>query len=25
MYNTIDSTPLGDLAWESFNLQYNGT
>jgi hypothetical protein len=25
MYNTIDSTPLGDLAWESFSLQYNGT
>jgi hypothetical protein len=24
MYNTIDSTPLGDLAWESFSLQYNG-
>jgi hypothetical protein len=25
MHNTIDSTPLGDLAWESFSLQYNGT
>ncbi|KAF8814309.1 hypothetical protein BYT27DRAFT_7250153 [Phlegmacium glaucopus] len=25
LYNTIDSTPLGDLAWESFSLQYNGT
>jgi len=25
MYNTIDSTPLGDLAWESFSLQYNRT
>jgi len=25
MYNTIDSTPLSDLAWESFSLQYNGT
>jgi hypothetical protein len=25
MYNTIDSTPLGDIAWESFSLQYNGT
>jgi hypothetical protein len=25
MYNTIDSTPLGDLTWESFRLQYNGT
>jgi hypothetical protein len=24
MYNTIDSTPLGSLAWESFSLQYNG-
>jgi Plavaka transposase len=25
LYNAIDSTPLGDLAWESFSLQYNGT
>lgn len=25
LYNTIDSTPLGDLAWESFSLQYNRT
>jgi hypothetical protein len=25
MYNTIDSTPLGDVPWESFGLQYNGT
>ena len=24
MYKTIDSTPLGDVAWESFNLQYSG-
>ena len=24
LYNTIDSTPLGDVAWESFSLQYNG-
>ena len=24
MYNTIDSTPLGDLPWESFSLAYNG-
>jgi hypothetical protein len=24
MYNTIDSTPLGDIPWESFSLQYNG-
>jgi hypothetical protein len=24
MYDTIDSTPLGDLPWESFSLQYNG-
>ena len=23
MYNAIDSTPLGDAAWESFSLQYN--
>lgn len=25
MYDDIDSTPLGDLPWESFSLQYNGT
>lgn len=25
LYNTIDSTPLGDVVWESFSLQYNGT
>ncbi|KAF8232215.1 hypothetical protein L208DRAFT_1082577, partial [Tricholoma matsutake] len=25
VYNTIDSTPLGDVTWESFSLQYNGT
>ncbi|KAF8221283.1 hypothetical protein L208DRAFT_1328845, partial [Tricholoma matsutake] len=24
LYRTIDSTPLGDVAWESFSLQYNG-
>jgi hypothetical protein len=24
MYDTIDSTPLGDIPWESFSLQYNG-
>ena len=24
MYNTIDAIPLGDVAWESFSLQYNG-
>ena len=24
MYKTIDSTPLGDVAWESFSLQYSG-
>ncbi|KAH8979767.1 hypothetical protein EDB86DRAFT_3088545 [Lactarius hatsudake] len=24
MYKTIDSTPLGGVAWESFSLQYNG-
>ena len=24
MYNTIDSTPLGDLPWKSFSLEYNG-
>ena len=25
LYNTIDSTPLGNVAWESFSLLYNGT
>jgi len=25
MYNMIDSTPLGNAAWEFFSLQYNGT
>ena len=24
LYNMIDSTPLGDAAWQSFLLQYNG-
>jgi hypothetical protein len=24
MYETIDSTPVGDIPWESFTLQYNG-
>jgi Plavaka transposase len=24
LYKTIDSTPLGDVAWESFSLLYNG-
>ena len=24
MYSTIDATPLGDVAWESFSSQYNG-
>ena len=24
LYETIDSTPLGGVAWESFSLQYNG-
>ena len=24
MYNAIDSTPLGDLPWEMFLLEYNG-
>jgi Plavaka transposase len=24
LYNTIDSTPLGDVPWESFSLKYNG-
>src|ERR1700679_1644611 len=23
LYNTIDSTPLGDVAWQSFSLQYD--
>ncbi|KAG1735575.1 uncharacterized protein EDB91DRAFT_1238202 [Suillus paluster] len=25
MYNVIDSTPLGDVAWQSFTSEYNGT
>jgi hypothetical protein len=25
MYSVINSTPLGDVPWESFTLQYNGT
>jgi hypothetical protein len=25
LYSTIDSTLLGDVAWQSFSLQYNGT
>lgn len=25
LYDAIDSTSLGDAAWESFSLQYNGT
>jgi Plavaka transposase len=24
MYNSIDSTPLGDLPWEAFSLEYDG-
>ncbi|KAG2100144.1 uncharacterized protein F5147DRAFT_747170 [Suillus discolor] len=24
MYDTIDSTPLGDVPWQSFSSQYNG-
>jgi hypothetical protein len=24
LYNTIDATPLGDIAWKSFSLQFNG-
>ena len=24
MYNTINSTPLGDVLWQSFTLKYNG-
>jgi Plavaka transposase len=24
LYKTIDSTPLGDVAWQSFSLQYDG-
>jgi hypothetical protein len=24
LYDTIDSTPLGDVPWESFSLRYNG-
>ncbi|KAG2337208.1 hypothetical protein BDR05DRAFT_978582 [Suillus weaverae] len=25
MYNVIDSTPLGDIPWQSFTSEYNGT
>jgi hypothetical protein len=25
LYNVIDSTPLGDVAWQSYSLQHNGT
>jgi len=25
MYDTINSTPLGDVPWSSFTLQHNGT
>jgi hypothetical protein len=24
LYDTIDSTPLGDVQWQSFNISYNG-
>lgn len=24
LYNTIDSTPLGDVPWQNFSLRYNG-
>jgi hypothetical protein len=24
LYNTIDSTPLGDVQWQNFSLRYNG-
>jgi hypothetical protein len=24
LYDTIDSIPLGDVAWESFSMKYNG-
>ena len=24
LYNTIDSMPLGNVAWQSFSLRYNG-
>ena len=24
LYNTIDSTPLGDVPWQSFSLSYDG-
>jgi hypothetical protein len=24
MYNAIDTTPLGDIPWETFSSQYNG-
>ena len=23
-FNTIDSTPLGDVAWQSFSIRYDG-
>ena len=25
LYTTIDATPLGDVPWETFSLQHNGT
>ena len=25
LYDMIDSTPLGDIGWESFSLHFNGT
>ena len=25
LYDVIDSTPLGDIVWESFSIQHNGT
>lgn len=25
LYSTIDSTPIGDVSWESFSLRFNGT
>ncbi|KZP06801.1 hypothetical protein FIBSPDRAFT_763842, partial [Athelia psychrophila] len=25
LYKTIDSTPVGDVPWQSFNLKYNGS
>ena len=24
LFNTIDSTPLGDIPWQTFSLNYNG-